>query len=296
MPETFLPASRHPCPFAGCDWSFDLRPSWVQATVEVAWSRVVRVHATLLSHFDGDHEGWSIEQLKDMAETSHRSYDEACRNAACNQGLGPVMERLTAEGIRHELLQTGGFCMVVEINLPGEARLGVTTETTTGEDGWLVCAYDAEGKTEGTVRWDGDEAGAVQRIREVIANAVLERYAAIVKANTNASYNARRAVMEDTDGEAIYEVLDVADHHGLLPADRNGPLYDGWVDEYTKALDHYKARLRLELAGDVLRPGTDPMAVSCETNYQEALYTLVSAFVDDVGQLRVTALQEGQQL
>jgi hypothetical protein len=38
------------------------------------------------------------------------------------------------------------------------------------------------------------------------------------------------------------------------------------------------------------------MAVSCETNYQEALYTLVSAFVDDVGQLRVTALQEGQQL
>jgi hypothetical protein len=46
------------------------------------------------------------------------SYEDACRKAATDQGLDPVIEALTTAGIDHQVEQTGGFTMVVTVKVP----------------------------------------------------------------------------------------------------------------------------------------------------------------------------------
>lgn len=79
------------------------------------------------------------------------SYDEACAAAATNQGLDPITEALTAAGITHEVEQTGGFTMVVTVNVP----TGVVALTHDGEgDADYLLGY-----YPGTMWQDGEYDG-----------------------------------------------------------------------------------------------------------------------------------------
>lgn len=73
--------------------------------------------------------------------SNNLSYEDACRYHATAQGLDPLTEALTKAGIEHQVLQTGGFCMVVEIAIPGTdfACYGVTYEPP---DGFWVVRYE----------------------------------------------------------------------------------------------------------------------------------------------------------
>src|SRR3974390_3193759 len=42
-------------------------------------------------------------------------YEAACKRAATDQGLDPVLSLLTGAGVPNSLDQTGGFCMAVHI-------------------------------------------------------------------------------------------------------------------------------------------------------------------------------------
>lgn len=97
------------------------------------------------------------------------SYADACAQAATDQGLDPMIARLTAEGITHEVAQTGGMCMVIEIRL-GEQDyplLGVTLgDDMEDSNRWLVIRYADIDDCEGDVIGDevpADEAVAVIR-------------------------------------------------------------------------------------------------------------------------------------
>lgn len=57
-------------------------------------------------------------------------------DAARNQGLGPIMDALTAAGIKWEIEQTGGWIMMLRVNLSGESFLGITED-----DGLMICRY-----------------------------------------------------------------------------------------------------------------------------------------------------------
>ena len=67
------------------------------------------------------------------------NYSAACQLAAERQGLVPVMEALDGAGIAYDLLQTGGFCMVVEVRRDnaGRERLWATNE----QGNILVASY-----------------------------------------------------------------------------------------------------------------------------------------------------------
>lgn len=73
-----------------------------------------------------------------------QSYDKACENAATGQGLDPMTERLTREGIAHRVDQTGGFCMVIAVpvgneryRIPDTAEIGITADGPEASP-WLV--------------------------------------------------------------------------------------------------------------------------------------------------------------
>lgn len=93
-------------------------------------------------------------------------YDAACRRAATNQGLDPIVSRLRAERIPAQIEQTGGFCMTVGIYHEADMDedgprpyLWITTTSEWGEnadpDAWVVCEY----------QWDdSDEAENLGRV------------------------------------------------------------------------------------------------------------------------------------
>jgi hypothetical protein len=68
------------------------------------------------------------------------AYDERCRWAATNQGLDPITARLTAEGIAHDVDQTGGFTMCVRVDRPDGWYVYVT-DGEYGNGNWILGAY-----------------------------------------------------------------------------------------------------------------------------------------------------------
>lgn len=83
-------------------------------------------------------------------------YIAACRQAATDQGLDPMAARLTADGVPHEVAQTGGFCMVIEVPTSGEGFISLTRENDPDEPPlWLVVhTPDGEYNDEGIVVGD----------------------------------------------------------------------------------------------------------------------------------------------
>jgi hypothetical protein len=74
-------------------------------------------------------------------------YDDACRAAATDQGLDPLRAALDAAGIRHELEQTGGFCMTVGVYRHDLRYLWATEVGVYEPDReyrYLVCEYDEQ--------------------------------------------------------------------------------------------------------------------------------------------------------
>lgn len=114
----------------------------------------VKVLSIMLSTGLSEREARSIlAEREAMTERPAATYAEACRKAATDQGLDPATEALRAAGVEHEVAQTGGFCMVVEIPTGhGEAYLGVTAAAMyDGGEGFAVFSYpDREGEDEGT--------------------------------------------------------------------------------------------------------------------------------------------------
>jgi len=76
------------------------------------------------------------------------SYEEACRRAATDQGLDPIVAELAAAGITHHVEQTGGFTMVAVV--PLFTTRGAWVGITSGDPGWFVVGYDSD-EDEGTV-------------------------------------------------------------------------------------------------------------------------------------------------
>ena len=66
------------------------------------------------------------------------SYDVACTRYASDQGLDPIGTILTLSGIRWELWQTGGFCMVIWVAHDNPAYYLWITDA----DGWITEADD----------------------------------------------------------------------------------------------------------------------------------------------------------
>lgn len=66
-------------------------------------------------------------------------YDDLCKIAATRQGLDPIMERLRSEKVEFILMQTGGFVMVVYVELHNGLIMGLTSDA-----GICVCLYDSE--------------------------------------------------------------------------------------------------------------------------------------------------------
>jgi len=72
-------------------------------------------------------------------------YTSACNEAATAQGLDPITAALTAAGIDHDVAQTGGFCMVIEITSAHDAGAKLCMTADTAEDGEaLVCYLSAD--------------------------------------------------------------------------------------------------------------------------------------------------------
>lgn len=76
---------------------------------------------------------------------NEQGYAAACKRATTDQGLDPIVERLTAEGFGPDVDQTGGFTMCVRVDRPDDGWYAYVTsgEYTYGEDAgsWAIFAY-----------------------------------------------------------------------------------------------------------------------------------------------------------
>jgi hypothetical protein len=87
-------------------------------------------------------------------------YQARCRLAATAQGLDPIVDRLTVEGIPHSVQQTGGWVMVIEIPVADHTFIGVTADAVQPGH-WVVVRYaEGEDESEPLVPSEGYEVAA----------------------------------------------------------------------------------------------------------------------------------------
>ncbi len=97
-------------------------------------------------------------------------YDQACKQAATNQGLDPIGALLTEAGIPWNLEQTGGFVMVINVDHVDETfYLWITSSGTEEAPLALVGMYDA---SDGELL--GDSEGNDEAYDEVPFSALVE--------------------------------------------------------------------------------------------------------------------------
>lgn len=88
-----------------------------------------------------------------------QDYAQACEQAAHAQGLTPPTLKLREAGFRPVILQTGGYCMVLEAYSGLGIKVWVTQDGgTESEPTYLVCAY-----TPGHPEMDGTYVGEKER-------------------------------------------------------------------------------------------------------------------------------------
>lgn len=107
------------------------------------------------------------------------AYDQRCAAAATRQGLDPMTERLRAEGIAHEVAQTGGFIMVIHVAGDGGAYYGITDmrEGDGNGDEWLLCYYlddDAAYAADEYVRTLSERALTTDAVLDLVRRHVTE--------------------------------------------------------------------------------------------------------------------------
>lgn len=92
------------------------------------------------------------------------NYEEACRWAITEQGLDPIIDRLTTERIYHYVEQTGGFCMVATVPLGDGSQLGITASERESEKRsdprYLLVYYPTDDATPDpglSQKMDGDD-------------------------------------------------------------------------------------------------------------------------------------------
>lgn len=98
------------------------------------------------------------------------TYDEACEFHADRQGLTAIRAALTAAGVSHELYQSGGFTMIVEVSY-GDCRFAwITNEGTDDDADYMVGFYvlDREQDVGEPVWWTSfpDTASVVALVAE----------------------------------------------------------------------------------------------------------------------------------
>lgn len=101
-------------------------------------------------------------------------YAAACQTAASRQGLDPLTDALKVAGIRYDVEQTGGFCMVVTVR----NESGVVAAICDGEDTpepsrpvWLTCFYPGDTWTGGGEPEDERTTGVYAAIRRLVEHA-----------------------------------------------------------------------------------------------------------------------------
>ena len=104
------------------------------------------------------------------------NYVQACRRAATAQGLDPIVAALADAEIVSECVQTGGFCMVVEVR---NERTGRHVWITVDENGPLE--DDDEPDEYLVVQYNDTDADGCEG-DEIIAGAVESRMVAAVRA------------------------------------------------------------------------------------------------------------------
>jgi hypothetical protein len=95
------------------------------------------------------------------------TYEDRCKWAATNQGLDPIVERLTAEGIDHEVEQTGGFTMVVTVAVPS-GTVAVTADT----EGYAMGFYPGRTWHDGPTEDSDDPTDAFDQTLDQVVAAV----------------------------------------------------------------------------------------------------------------------------
>jgi len=89
-----------------------------------------------------------------------RDYDAICKEAATRQGLDPMIERLTAEGIKHYVAQTGGFTMVLYAHADDGSIFGMVNDWIIDDESrpWMIgtAVQDEHGNYDDTSGEDLD--------------------------------------------------------------------------------------------------------------------------------------------
>lgn len=102
-----------------------------------------------------------------MISTNDQTYDARCVTATTEQGLDPVVARLSAEGFPVQVNQTGGFTMVATVT---DSRDGRVFGITYYGPGFLLCEYPsmafANGEEEHDYRTEVSLDEIVARLRE----------------------------------------------------------------------------------------------------------------------------------
>jgi hypothetical protein len=87
----------------------------------------------------------------------------AYRSAAEREGLGPMMERLTAEGIEHRIGDLYN-ALVICVPLTGDLEMRLTTEMVDSSD-WCAAVYDSGADDEAELGWHLPTDDVIRRIR-----------------------------------------------------------------------------------------------------------------------------------
>jgi len=200
---------------------------------------------------------WNTETVQAVREETPApaplTYEDACKRAATDQGLDPITDALTAQGIEHRVAQTGGFCMVVEVPLGDSgAYVGITADGPSPERPCLVCyvsALAAQGEEEDEVI--AHDVSMVEMVNVVQAERVIARYDEVVHANQTPTVDTVGQVAACTFGEygAFGEVLDLTETGdfrwaGVTPGSE---LDDAVWEHLNLAFGRYQARLREEI-------------------------------------------------
>lgn len=88
-------------------------------------------------------------------------YDEACKRAATDQGLDPVVAYLSEQRLPVTIEQTGGFCMVAAV-YSESGNYAWISASETESDTYLLGIYDRDGEDVGIENLVRDASGSYE--------------------------------------------------------------------------------------------------------------------------------------
>lgn len=155
------------------------------------------------------------------------SYDEACRAAATRQGLDPIRGALDAAGIANDLIQSGGWIMLVEVRRADGTWLWINaSEYADDPDSDLLMIGRYEGDAD-----EGEMIHEAVTVDEAVraAREFLDEPHTDADADGGGTYKIVRFRF-DADNEVITRGLTLA--QAQAHCRRDDTHGDGWFDGY----------------------------------------------------------------